>query len=1007
MGLLWRNRNWRGKGSSFLLLLWYVFLGGLLVRNTWLNDGSITTTKDKDSSSVAVDQIVLFGCDMNHGLGFACDLCRTLSSMSHETGPTLRCISPFLLHHPPSLHSSSVLHINTCNSFEINQLFPSKSSHAQNSTTKVLVLLLGDTPCKQSIVVPTIKNIAFETSTSLQIAIVDNNSILEGDYFRSQRNSSTLILNVDHEEFISHLFQALISEEKPFIELTSMSWFAQQLVSNLAIPWVPCLIPKSQFPKLRHLLFQNISKNHHRAKIPSCSNSDLLKKVASMTMLSEAKGKVTSVNVVPSIPFSTILPFQQKEGMQGWLELQNQQFQMNLKRARTTLKVSFPSEKKFIFFPAQNSPGEEMLIYKGGSLSELQDLCSALLECVAFNTKGELKKLVHPRSLWNSEDIGTGIYVVESHHPCDTALHHCDQHADCIKDHVTPSAYDCTCKSGFVGNGKQCVATLRTGVVKNLLVDGLDNEQAKLSSRSLSFPIDAFHFFSNVKSASNPTNNFLFVQMENNENVNSYIKRLAAICSGLFRCFAFDSKGFLKDDVLPPSKWQRSEDSSDGLFIAKGVNYCERRSEGCVEGASCHLQGEGLYECRCNNPNEEILEKEISSNEHIQYCGQTTKNGEVKDSLTFQQLLDVLDNDNNQNPILESSVAHVAFCVDSHQWEGVKTAISSLRGSSKAAEKIQIHLFIPTLSNTNQKETNSQLAALVVSFACCGIDVVYAADIHGSMSHSHRQQVVLLHVVDMYEMAPLVRVENDQSGNLNSLANFVRFLIPHALVNWEKRSGVSQYIDSVLYLDADVLVRADVFSLLSKESLSSIFSGDHTEDVIAAVPRSTPSYGQFFGERAQAMYEQVERTTLDVSLPTFNAGILLIRPRMWMQLDMTAKILSWMQRHKETPLWDYGTQPLLLIAAYKRWSSLPSPLWNVDGLGYKTRLTSTLVNGYILHWTGPHKPWLVDGLYKSIWNQFHPKSCSGHGTCSHSTEGNLCECNLGFSGKFCEYHHLT
>ena len=145
-----------------------------------------------------------------------------------------------------------------------------------------------------------------------------------------------------------------------------------------------------------------------------------------------------------------------------------------------------------------------------------------------------------------------------------------------------------------------------------------------------------------------------------------------------------------------------------------------------------------------------------------------------------------------------------------------------------------------------------------------------------------------------------------------------------------------------------------------------------------------------------------------------------------------------MALHKAAPLWSLGTQPLLLIAAYGRWSALPR-VWNVDGLGYRPDVDdATLQAASVLHWTGKGKPWL-DGewrggarggqvacrqtvhkrtlmmgaasaapyprfpdaiaTYRPYWRRYYTKACSGRGDCLPT---GACKCALGYGGTTCE-----
>ena len=48
------------------------------------------------------------------------------------------------------------------------------------------------------------------------------------------------------------------------------------------------------------------------------------------------------------------------------------------------------------------------------------------------------------------------------------------------------------------------------------------------------------------------------------------------------------------------------------------------------------------------------------------------------------------------------------------------------------------------------------------------------------------------------------------------------------------------------------------------------------------------------------------------------------------------------------------------------------------------------------------KPWLVDGLYKHLWEPHVPRACSGRGQCVEEAGGYRCQCNEGYTGELCD-----
>ena len=281
-----------------------------------------------------------------------------------------------------------------------------------------------------------------------------------------------------------------------------------------------------------------------------------------------------------------------------------------------------------------------------------------------------------------------------------------------------------------------------------------------------------------------------------------------------------------------------------------------------------------------------------------------------------------------------------------------------------------------------------------------------------------------------------VRTARGVTGNLASPANFARFLIPHLFA--------SQH--AVLYLDVDTVVQGDVTALWAdlysvQENTEQQFAVTHNgpgergarhgataprnrAPVLAAVPRVQPTYGDFFSSKAvRSLFAQRRqqqdgvRDHLDESAQTFNAGVLVLFPQRWLSQGIDKELVWWMQQHyhhmqqgagSEAGLWDFGTQPLLLLCAYKRWAALDAR-WNVNGLGYRSDLGADVLNqAFLLHWNGRQKPWLEHvGLHRDLWLPYFRNACSHHGTCDLSAAAAdsmqaPCTCQPGWSGSLCQ-----
>jgi lipopolysaccharide biosynthesis glycosyltransferase len=173
-----------------------------------------------------------------------------------------------------------------------------------------------------------------------------------------------------------------------------------------------------------------------------------------------------------------------------------------------------------------------------------------------------------------------------------------------------------------------------------------------------------------------------------------------------------------------------------------------------------------------------------------------------------------------------------------------------------------------------------------------------------------------------------------------SIATYYRILIPHHL-------QIVQ--DKVLYLDTDMLVNGGL------DELWNVHLG---QEVLAAVK--------------EPAFNEHDRLSLSVEEGYFNAGVLLINIRKWLQLDLTNQLLSFIQTYPDKLIfWD---QDALNAVVKGRWIEL-NPKWNNQTSMYELplkylqkvygqhRLAEALTKPSIIHFTGSSKPWHFTNLH--------------------------------------------
>lgn len=272
-----------------------------------------------------------------------------------------------------------------------------------------------------------------------------------------------------------------------------------------------------------------------------------------------------------------------------------------------------------------------------------------------------------------------------------------------------------------------------------------------------------------------------------------------------------------------------------------------------------------------------------------------------------------------------TTLIHIVVAADRPLWPGVAGVVRSALASSGTPHILRFHLV--TLAE--------QAADARAAMSCFGVE---------------SQLVVHALPGDVPQQTVRVTASAAVTGHLASPLNFVRFYLPRVL---------PPHVERVLYLDADVVVRADL-----RELWAAPLAPSHA---VAAVPRPEAHFRYArYVKRCDGLYASRHGgTRLNGSAPTFNAGVALIDLRRWAAAGLTSEAEWWMARHLQSDdgLWALGSQPVMHLILHGNWSRLPAD-WNADGLGRVTHMDGpTLRRAKLLHWTGRRKPWRADGLH--------------------------------------------
>lgn len=245
---------------------------------------------------------------------------------------------------------------------------------------------------------------------------------------------------------------------------------------------------------------------------------------------------------------------------------------------------------------------------------------------------------------------------------------------------------------------------------------------------------------------------------------------------------------------------------------------------------------------------------------------------------------------------------------------------------------------------------------------------VHFTIINNGLESSLKNQLKKI-IHDFQQHVSFLKVDEDQLKGAMvschvSLATYYRLLIPEL---------IDDTIDKVLFLDSDIIVRANINELWN-------INIDNSTHAAAVNPNISPGFKANLGIAADNSY--------------FNAGVMLINLKAWRELEITIKAIDFINQYPERiTFWD---QDVLNYLLYQSWTKL-EPIWNAqeaifnnnftaEELGYKKdEYNQARNNPRIVHFTGAGycKPWYYHCqhpfkqeyyayLKKTPWRNFRP-----------------------------------
>jgi lipopolysaccharide biosynthesis glycosyltransferase len=285
----------------------------------------------------------------------------------------------------------------------------------------------------------------------------------------------------------------------------------------------------------------------------------------------------------------------------------------------------------------------------------------------------------------------------------------------------------------------------------------------------------------------------------------------------------------------------------------------------------------------------------------------------------------------------------VVFCADANVVGALKTAIFSISEHLADGDSVDVYVVHENISLGNRQDIE-----YVVRSQCRGITVRWV-------------EIPMLHASEFRPVGHLSR------------ATYFRLLLGDVL---------PANLIRIIYLDCDLLLRHNIRPLWNQPM------GNYT--VLAARDELVPSVGS-----AHGIPETCREYDVAPEDPYFNAGIMIISLERWRSRRVGARSIEYLARHRSTVR--LADQDVLNAVLGNDWGELDSR-WNVQcgtplsifsprRMGFFERVRR-IRSAYLLHFTGPMKPWL-DGPLDPERAEYH------------RTHGRLTSSNVRLTAKIC------
>lgn len=282
--------------------------------------------------------------------------------------------------------------------------------------------------------------------------------------------------------------------------------------------------------------------------------------------------------------------------------------------------------------------------------------------------------------------------------------------------------------------------------------------------------------------------------------------------------------------------------------------------------------------------------------------------------------IDYIEKYKNEEPI------NIMFSCDKNQFVGLIAIVHSILIHTKQSHRLRFYFLV----DNNEKTI---------------LENLLEKKINKNEDNNYIIKYNIKELVPNKEINDNIKIINN--NNIMNPLNFARFTFQDHF----------QELDKILYIDADMIVKNPIENLYDNCDINKM-------------PFYAVCHDTF--KKCFDFKDSYKHLNLNGNEPYFNAGIFCTSLNYWKKNNIQEKIIDIMKKHKhsKTPLFKYGTQPLLNLAFINNVGKLPRK-WNTLNLGSdKTMNKNILDNAAVLHWNGKHKPWLNNGYYKELWESY-------------------------------------